>query len=1251
MFQGRIAVAALSVGSIFVAGDAAAGTAQLLSASDPCNAFLAFRVASNGRFSIGTNPDAATCSAGAGSYAISYGWPDRTGTSFTTVRVDGNDYIYGTDGSEVLAPVDLSATENMSDWTAVGQVHAIQDLKIVQGPSGNPDTLQVQYTVFNDDVKSHYVGMRIMLDTAIGADDGPAIAAGPTVLTTGADYRGVFVPGTWQAISGASGTPLSAVGTLDVGPGSPDGFVVARWSDLDLTTYDVSVDQSASIAPDSAVAIFWLSQPVAAGSSITFTTLYGLPGGGGSSGGGGGSAGPPLLATTGSAQSLSVAYDAKGDFKVTYEPDPFSITGSVQNLGATTANNAALTLSLGPDLSLASGSASRSVGTLAPGETKQVSWLISVNSLAAGNRTTNFTVTSTADNAGSSRVTHPLLLPGVGYLPSIHGYSFSNPGNYFPTYDEMASYYPASAFEMYMTVNILGIPVQVQSLTGFAFYQLIFKPTYTVGLCYGMSSSDVTLYNTRALPLNGLFTGGISSPFPGAIPAPNPSPNDRDLLHFIYRYHSRQLAEAGAASSAAELVHADAVGNIAIFNEIKARVATAPIWVALGPTLSMLPGQAKHWWDLYNNSHAVIAYRTKDSTPGSPRAIAVYDPNAPSDDTAHLLVLDDGGVQLLSAGSSFGFGGANGSASDWRLMPEVDATFSEAGNFFSLDNRHWVLDAPQALPTQYVLNGYLGNLVGTPIIPVRDASALSPQFLGQLPAGTGVDSTVTSVAPGMRVGELVSGRLAALEQDPADGAGGSIAVRIAPDASALHLASPSAMAHVAASVGADFVPDRGRQMRISGVAVAPTDAFDLSGDATATSFTFDSTAPAPQTALGTLQQVGNQAGSATVTVVIPGQGVPAIVTSYDWSGLGQSLVWERYTVDGFTTALVLQDNLVQRRALVSDELARLQALVAVVAQAGIRNSLQAKLNQVQDHLQRGDAAGGLAVGPHEYVTAANVLEALRNEVSAQMGKAIATAEGAQMHEACDIIRPMLGMIPDPDFQLSLEPKSQPLAPGASADYAVRTSGSASGISLRLGALPVGISGTLDRTLLRPGETARLTVTASSDVPPWASGAFSVTGSSAASVQAAAAEVEITPVADSSALSADRRIVVLPAGRTLALTLGAERTDGALALTTGNLPRGLIASFSAPTLPAGGRAVLTLAAEPSARRGSFTIDVIGSSGRSRASIPIQIHVVEGGDALQPTGCSSAAAGWEALILGAAVALASRSRKRRRFHVAS
>jgi hypothetical protein len=138
ILQGRMAAAGFCAVSIALAAGVAAADTGVPSSADPCNAFLGFLVASNGRFSVGANPDAATCQAGASSYAISYGWPNTAISSFTTVRVDARDYIYGTDGSEVLPPTDLSATENMSDWTAVGQVHAIQDLKIVPGASGEP---------------------------------------------------------------------------------------------------------------------------------------------------------------------------------------------------------------------------------------------------------------------------------------------------------------------------------------------------------------------------------------------------------------------------------------------------------------------------------------------------------------------------------------------------------------------------------------------------------------------------------------------------------------------------------------------------------------------------------------------------------------------------------------------------------------------------------------------------------------------------------------------------------------------------------------------------------------------------------------------------------------------------------------------------------------------------------------------------------------------------------------------------------
>jgi hypothetical protein len=240
--------------------------------------------------------------------------------------------------------------------------------------------------------------------------------------------------------------------------------------------------------------------------------------------------------------------------------------------------------------------------------------------------------------------------------------------------------------------------------------------------------------------------------------------------------------------------------------------------------------------------------------------------------------------------------------------------------------------------------------------------------------------------------------------------------------------------------------------------------------------------------------------------------VAAIVTSYNWDGLDQSLVWERYTVDGFTTALVLQDNLVQRRDLVGDEMAALRILVAAVGPAGIRNSLQTKLDHAERELERGDAAGGLAVSPQAYVTAANVIEALRNEVSAQMAKAISLEAGAQMHLACDIIRPMLGIVPDPDFQISIEPATQSLAPGADATFAVRTKGRATAISLRLGALPPGVIGTLERQAVRAGETTQLTVTALPDVPAWASGQFVIGASSAGSLQATSARLEISPAA-------------------------------------------------------------------------------------------------------------------------------------------
>jgi hypothetical protein len=129
-----------------------------------------------------------------------------------------------------------------------------------------------------------------------------------------------------------------------------------------------------------------------------------------------------------------------------------------------------------------------------------------------------------------------------------------------------------------------------------------------------------------------------------------------------------------------------------------------------------------------------------------------------------------------------------------------------------------------------------------------------------------------------------------------------------------------------------------------------------------------------------LDQAGVGAGSASVTVTIPGAGGSGIVHVADWTGLGQSLIYEVITQsDGTITVLVLQDNPGQRQQLTDQLLQSIQAAIGNIADAGVRNSLQAKLDNASNQVGKGNVR-----------TAANVLDALVHELAAQTGKAVPT---------------------------------------------------------------------------------------------------------------------------------------------------------------------------------------------------------------------------------------------------------------------
>jgi hypothetical protein len=103
-------------------------------------------------------------------------------TNNTCVRVDGADFLFGEppgQWQEPSLPLDADAkgrprTGRLSTWILPKQqLRVTQRVEIVRGEtSGRLDTCHVRYTLANLDGRPHQVGLRFLLDTFIGANDG-----------------------------------------------------------------------------------------------------------------------------------------------------------------------------------------------------------------------------------------------------------------------------------------------------------------------------------------------------------------------------------------------------------------------------------------------------------------------------------------------------------------------------------------------------------------------------------------------------------------------------------------------------------------------------------------------------------------------------------------------------------------------------------------------------------------------------------------------------------------------------------------------------------------------------------------------------------------------------------------------------------------------------------------------------------------------------------------------------------------------
>lgn len=208
--------------------------------------------------------------------------PDGIGTSFTTVRVDGTDYRFEEQRSKRMK-ADDGALVCEAKIGKTG-ITVIQTLKPEE--DNNRIRTRIAYTIRNTSKKARQVGIRLMLDTWAGKNDGV-----PFLLPTGETkqlYRTEveFTPSAavmWQIYdterARATNTAPQEPGLQNILVGKdlvpPDRVALANWPNAVSSVWDYAVSGDRRITGDSAVLLWWHPAEIKPGSSQLVATELG----------------------------------------------------------------------------------------------------------------------------------------------------------------------------------------------------------------------------------------------------------------------------------------------------------------------------------------------------------------------------------------------------------------------------------------------------------------------------------------------------------------------------------------------------------------------------------------------------------------------------------------------------------------------------------------------------------------------------------------------------------------------------------------------------------------------------------------------------------------------------------------------------------------------------------------------------------------------------------------------------------------
>lgn len=351
-----------------------------------------------------------------------YGHP-KPWTSYTTIRINGQNYVFGraakrragagVPGGEIVSGPAL-INDQLLTQCRYGQVLADQVLDIARSPStGALDTARIIYRFTNQGTEPVEIGVRTLIDTMLGSNDGAPFRIGETEITSDLSLNKDQYPDFWQAFDSLEKPSVIAQGSLKgEGITQPDRIIFTNWGKPAAKPWDFPLEPGRDFTRlgedelDSAVVMYWNPRKLGPGEQFEVILYYGLGG----------------ISFAPGNTFLGISAPAEVQYSIG-EARSYSVILYLEHRGEAKAKNIKIKLALPKGLETAKNQSEIRLAELAPGITKQFVWEIKPNGAFQGN--TAFEISVTGDGLESNRVKReikiigPPLLEVAALLPEL----------------------------------------------------------------------------------------------------------------------------------------------------------------------------------------------------------------------------------------------------------------------------------------------------------------------------------------------------------------------------------------------------------------------------------------------------------------------------------------------------------------------------------------------------------------------------------------------------------------------------------------------------------------------------------------------------------------------------------------------------------------------------------------------------------------------------------------------------------------